>query len=547
MATDRAFDRFRNEFFDYFMAEFPTWATWMGIHKYDGKLTKYDEATVKARNRRVKALLRKVGKFDLRKLTGDDRVDADYVVGHLKFWEMFERRFPAHRREPSMYVSDILFGLYVLIERDFAPKDRRARSLLKRMRQVPTRLKEAMANLDNPPKEFTESAILEAQGALGFLKTTAREFISTVRGWEFAKLRKDLHAATGRAEKAFERFIRFLREDLLPRSKGRFAVGKQMFNAALKHQHHVDVDADALLKLGRKHLREIKRELAAVARKISRTKSWERIVDELKQDHPTNAKLVDFYAKEMKRARDFVRAKKLVTFPKRERLRVIETPDFAKPVIPYAAYLSPAPFEDRKEGIFWVTKVAKGTPRARAKEQLEGHPKAGIAVTALHEGYPGHHLQLSVASYHPDKLRHMMHTSVFAEGWALYCEEMMWEQGFYGDWRSRLLQLKDALWRACRVIVDVSLHTGKMTFDQAVKFLVKEAKLEEVNAITEVRRYCQTPTQPMSYLLGKKLMLELLEDYKARAGDKFKLRKFHNELLAHGTIPVKYVRELMGL
>jgi len=545
--ANKAFDRFRNEFFDYFVKEFPTWATWMGIHKHDGKLTRYDEASVKARNRRVKAMLKKAGKFDLRKLEGDDRVDADYVTGHLKFWDMVERRFPAHKREPSMYVGDILFGLYVLIERDFAPKDKRGRSLLKRMRQVPGRLRDAMANLDNPPKEFTESAILEARGALGFLKTTVREFISAVRGREYKKLGKELHAATDRAEKAFERFIGFLHEDLLPRSKGKFAFGKQMFNSALKHQHHVDVDADALLKIGRKYKREIKQELAAVARKISRTKPWERLVDELKQDHPSNARLVDFYAKEMKRARDFVRKNKLVSFPKREKLRVVETPDFAKPIIPYAAYLSPAPFEEKREGIFWVTKVAKGTPRAKAKEQLEGHPKAGIAVTALHEGYPGHHLQLSIASYHPDKMRHMMRTSVFAEGWALYCEEMMWEQGFYREMRSRLLQLKDALWRACRVIVDVSLHTGKMTFDQAVRFLVKEAKLEEVNAIAEVRRYCQTPTQPMSYLLGKKLILELLEDYKERAGDKFRLRKFHNELLAHGTIPVKYVRELMGL
>ncbi len=404
-----------------------------------------------------------------------------------------------------------------------------------------------MENLDNPPQEFTESAILETQGALAFLKTTTRRFIGSIRGKEFARLREDLHKSTDRAEKAFARFAKFLQQDLLPRSKGKFAVGKQMFNAALKHHHHVDVDADGLLKLGRRHLREIKQELAAVARKISRRKTWQQVVDELKQDHPSNAKLVDFYAKEMKRARDFVRKNKLVTFPRGERLRVVPTPGFATPTIPYAAYVSPAPFEDRKEGIFWVTQVTEGTPRKRAREQLEGHAKAGIPVTALHEGYPGHHLQLSIAAHHPDKLRHMMHTSVFVEGWALYCEEMMWEQGFYGDLRSRLLQLKDVLWRACRVVVDVSLHTGKMTFDQAVKFLVKEAKLEEVNAITEVRRYCQTPTQPMSYLLGKKLILELLEDYKQRAGAKFKLRKFHNELLAHGTIPVKYVRELMGM
>ena len=115
------------------------------------------------------------------------------------------------------------------------------------------------------------------------------------------------------------------------------------------------------------------------------------------------------------------------------------------------------------------------------------------------------------------------------------------------DLRSRLLQLKDQLWRACRVIVDVGLHTGKMSFNDAVNFMVKEAKLERVNAVTEVRRYCQTPTQPMSYMLGKLQILALLDDYKKKHGAKFNLRKFHDELLSHGTIPVKYVRMLMGL
>jgi len=545
--ADRAFDRFRNEFFDYYVGQFPTAATWLGLHQYDGQFTRYDAASVKARHQRIKAFLRRAQKFSPRQLAGDDRVDAQMLVGELKHLDFLEKRFPAHKRAPSMYVDDVLFGLYILIERDFAPKDKRARSLLKRLRQVPRVLLEARANLDNPPREFTESAILVAKGALGFLQTTVRKFISTLRGKQFARLRQDLHGATGRAEAALERFLKFLEQDLLPRSNGRFAIGKQAFNYKLKHHHAVDYDADGLLRLGRKHLGEIKQELARVARRISRRKPWETLVDELKRDHPGNANLVRFYANEMKRARDFVRRHRLVTFPRGERLRVVPTPDFAAPVIPYAAYIPPAPFEPRQEGIFWVTQVAPGTPRARANQQLEGHPKAGIVVTALHEGYPGHHLQLSLNAHHPDRLRHLLGSSVFVEGWALYCEEMMWEQGFYRDPRSRLLQLKDALWRACRVIIDVSLHTGKMDFAQAVKFLVKEAKLEEVNAVAEVRRYCQTPTQPLSYLLGKQLILKLRDDYQQRAGKRFSLRKFHDELLSHGSIPVKYVRELMGV
>jgi uncharacterized protein (DUF885 family) len=545
--ADRAFDRFRNDLFECFLDEYPTWGTWMGLHQYDGKFAKYDPASIRNRRRRMAALLKRAGKFKLANLEGDDRVDAELARRELAYWLYWMERLPDHQREPSAYVNEILFGLYVLIQRGAQPKDKRARNLLRRMRQVPRVLREAMVNLENPPKEFTESAILEAQGALGFLQATVPAFIASLRGAEYRKLRDDLRGATERAEKVFARFIAFLQDDLLPRSQGKFAVGKPMFNYILKNHHHVDEDADSLLRLGRKYLRETKAELAKVARQLSRTKSWERLVNEIKRNHPSNAQLVNYYAKEMKRARDFVRQHKLVTIPRGEKLRVVPTPAFAAPVIPYAAYLSPATYEAKKEGFFWVTQVPAGTPRGRAKEQLEGHPRAGIVVTALHEAYPGHHLQITTATYHPDKLRHLFGTSVFVEGWALYCEEMMWEQGFYSDPRSRLLQLKDTLWRACRVIIDVSLHTGKMSFDQAVKFLVKEAKLEEVNAIAEVRRYCQTPTQPMSYLMGKKLILELRRDYEQRAGKKFNLRRFHDQLLSHGSIPVKYVRELMRM
>ena len=542
-----AFQRIADEYFDYIMSEHPSWATWLGIHKQDGKLTSFEPKVIASRLKKLESFQKKLDKIAVKKLPLGEQVDAKLLAGALKTWLEMEKRRPDHKNSPSHYVDEAIFSIYVLIERDFAPKEKRAKSVLRRMRAIPKLMRQAKENLVNPPREFTESAVMEAQGGVMFLQTTVREFIKSLRGPANKKLREDMEAAACKAEKALCSYGKFLLEDLLPRSHGKFAIGKQAFNMLLKYNHHVDYDADMLYKMGRAKLAETKRELEAIAKKINRRKTWIQIVDDLKKEHPANAGLVDYYAKEMKRAREFVRKNKLVTFPKAERLIVVPTPDFAAPTIPYAAYVSPAPYEKDKKGIFWVTKVPPRTPRARAEEQLEGHSKWGIVVTSLHEAYPGHHLQLSIASHQTNALRHLMETSVFAEGWALYCEEMMWEQGFYHDLRSRLLQLKDQLWRACRVIVDVGLHTGKMSFNDAVNFMVKEAKLERVNAVTEVRRYCQTPTQPMSYMLGKLQILALLDDYKKKHGAKFKLRKFHDELLSHGTIPVKYVRQLMGL
>jgi uncharacterized protein (DUF885 family) len=242
-----------------------------------------------------------------------------------------------------------------------------------------------------------------------------------------------------------------------------------------------------------------------------------------------------------------VRRKKLVTFPPGETIEVVPTPAFARPVIPYAAYLTPAPFETEQKGLFWATPPDSSLSKKEQAEVLADHSKPSLAITALHEAYPGHHLQLAIANRLDRRLRFLYTTSVMAEGWALYCEEMMYEQGFYKSPASRLLQLKDLLWRACRVTLDVSLHTGAMTFEEAVDFLVTKAKLQRPNAAAEVRRYCATPTQPQSYVVGKLLILELLDDYKAARGDGFKLKTFHDELLSHGTIPVDLIRKEMGI
>ncbi len=544
MNATKTFSRIRDDVFDFFVRESPTLATYLGIHNRDTQLTAWSKDDVSRREKEVKKFLGRLMKVDAEKLNIEDRIDYELISGTLKTYMATEKRLPTHSTDPGAYLD---FGLYILTEREFASAETRARSILGRLKKIPRTLDWAKENLSNPPKVFTEGAILSTRGQIAFLEGPLKRFVAKARGRENADLRQELKKATERAISACKDYLTYLEETLLPNSRRSYAIGKSLFNFILKHQHQLDITADYLLTFGRRKLWKIKKELASTAKEISARKSWEKIVDELKRDHPRNEELVSYYASEMKRARDFVKRKELVTFPQNERLKVVETPDFAKPMIPYAAYLPPAPFEKEKLGIFWVTCAPKDADRKQINAQLEGHPRAGIVITSLHEAYPGHHLQLSLAAYHPDKIRHVLRTSVFVEGWALYCEELMWKEGFYDDPKCRLLQLKDELWRACRVIVDVSLHTGTMSFDDAVRFMVKEAKLEEVNAITEVRRYCHSPTQPMSYLLGKTLILKLLEDYKKAKGPSFELRRFHDDLLSHGSIPIKHIRKLLGI
>jgi uncharacterized protein (DUF885 family) len=219
-----------------------------------------------------------------------------------------------------------------------------------------------------------------------------------------------------------------------------------------------------------------------------------------------------------------------VTLPEDEELRVEETPGFLRPVIPFAAYEPPAFFDEPQLGIYIVT---------RRNGDLGEHSRPSILNTSVHEGYPGHHLQFACANRNRSLARLLVaeHAIELVEGWAHYSEQLMSEQGFATGPEVRLVQLNDQIWRACRVIIDVELSSGRMGFDEAVDMLVTEARMSRAGAVAEVRRYTFTPGYQLSYLYGKHLLLGLRERRRQAEGSAFELRRFHDTLLANSTLP----------
>jgi uncharacterized protein (DUF885 family) len=413
---------------------------------------------------------------------------------------------------------------------------------------VPRLLAEARANLSHgsveraSPRILTESAVEVVKGGQAFFAEVVPRLAEETRSDALAA---DLLRANGAALAAFGEYLDWLRTVHLPRSTGRFAIGRDLFDLKLRAEHGLPYDADQLAAIGREAMEQAERDLAALARTIDPDRTWVEQVTALKAEHPAEDGLLAAYSAEVARARAFVVAERLATLADGERLEVIETPVFERPLIPYAAMLPPAPFDEDQTSLFYVTPVDPSLPPAARAEQLEGHATFSIPVTALHEAYPGHHLQLSRANRIASRVRRVYSTPVFVEGWALYCEEMMYEAGFYPDPRVRLFQLKDLLWRACRVVIDVGLHCAGMTPETAVDILVSRAHLERHNAEAEVRRYCASPTQPMSYLIGRREILGLRDTYRARAGKHFTLGDFHDALLGYGGIPIGLIRDPM--
>jgi uncharacterized protein (DUF885 family) len=530
------------EILDFLWRTSPVEATFTGIHDYDHKLDNLDPDFLEEKNNKTRAYLDRLERINRSELTADDDIDWQLLKNNLTSRVMTYEDIRYWKTYPSLYPEYCLYGLFVLVIRDFAPARERAAAFLSRLKQVPRLLAEGKRNLKDPPAVFTRLAIeVSAAGPLFFQSAVPEMAIAA------PELAGELEKTSRDAQAAFHNYNDFLKDEWLGKSRADFAIGKDLFNLILRCDHMLGFSADEILEIGREAKRATETELKRTSRDIDPKKTWRELVEELEEFHPAADQLEDTYRRAMKAARDFVREKKLVTIPVGEELEVKPTLPFDRPTLPYAAYMSPAPFDKEQKGFFYVTPIDETQPPEAQRAQLKGHPSYGIPVIALHEAYPGHHLQLVLANRNKSKMRRIMATTVFIEGWALYCEEMMHEAGFYSDPRTVLFKLKDQLWRACRVIIDVSIHSGSMTFDQAVDLLVDAAKLQKVHAEKEVTRYTGSPTQPMSYLIGKKQIMELRRDYQAKMAGKFQLREFHDRLLSFGSIPVVLIRKAMGI
>lgn len=525
----------------------PTSATAAGIHDHDERLADFDPAALDDRLEELAGFRKALAELrgERPDLDPDEALDARVLGNALEVEERLLREVRAPFRDPSIYLDEILYGLYYVVQRQHAPFPERVRAASKRLLEVPRLLRQAAANLADPgeiPAAWLTSALDQIHGSLAFLSDLELQVAPSAgpAGPEFG-------AALREAGRALKDFERHLGERLSSRASGSLAVGRGLFDFLLRAQHGLDLDADHLQAFGTELVARTRERLAAAARSLDSARPWKDLVAAWKADHPTRASFLADYRREVDRAREFVRRRRLATLPPGERLNVIETPPFQRRVSPFAAYLPPGPFEKNQEGFFWATPPEDAAPPDEQEIWLQEHLRPGIPGTAAHEAYPGHHLQLTVANRNPSKVRRVFTTAVLVEGWAFYCEQMMGEEGFYEDPRSRVLQLKDELWRACRVVIDVGLQTRGMAVDEAAHTLRDVAGLETPTARGEALRYARTATQPMSYAVGKHEILRLRDDYRRLRGGAFTLQEFHDRLLSLGSIPVSLIRErLLG-
>ena len=533
-----AFRDIERAYFDLRWHVDPVAATQAGVKSQDDRYGRFSPAALAPHVAALKALAAALEEAAVDTL--EEEIDRTALLNEARVTlRRFERERP-QARNPGFWLAHLLGGLHFLLGRTDRTPQEKATALAGRLADVPVLLDDARAALVEPRQVFVETALRVNEGGLALVRE-----VGSVLAAAAPVEAERLAAAAHEAAAALTAFGRDLERSLEGASAG-FAVGEEDFNFHLHYEHALRDTAPELWRYGLHLKEELEADLARRAVRLNGGKRWQDVADRLRADHPSAGALVAAYAQEMARARDFVAARQLAPIPDAP-LDVVPTPAFMRPVIPFAAYDSPGSYSSDRTGWFYVTTPDPRLPASAQERLLRDHCRHELAATALHEGYPGHHLQLVHAQGQPSDTRKNVATPLTVEGWALYCEDMMGEEGFYRSEEEQFFQRIHLLWRAARVLLDVGLHTRGMTFEQAVDYLASELRVERAHAEAEVRRYCAEPAQPLCYAVGRREILELRKDFRATHGAAFTLRAFHDALLRYGGLPVALIRWGLGL
>lgn len=531
--ADARFDRTIERWFRDQLAMHPEVATFLGLHDHDADLPAGGRDAIDEEVAFFRRTIDELSSFDPGELTPERALDRDLAIHQARlgvFWQT-EYRTWTGSSDAAEHIGEALFPLFT---RDFAPLPERIASIASRLEAAPRYLREARGRVTEPVRLWTEIDLESTEALPGFLDTIVAAARSET---DDAAGTRRLEAAVEATRAALGEHLEWLRTDVLPRADADWAAGPERFEEMIRLRE-LEADGDEILAVGEELLVSEKAARDAVCAEIDPTLSPTEVADLVKDDHAaTFAQALHEYRSAMDAARAFVVEHDIATPPVEDHLNVIETPSFARHLTPFAAYYDPARFDESPVGTYIVTPPS-------SPDMMREHNRSSINNTSVHEAYPGHHLQMSAAITNPSLVRLFSGAAEYAEGWAFYCERMMKEAGFDDTPTGWYIVHTDAIWRAARIILDVSLHRGLIGFDEAVDRLVAETGFERPAALAEVKRYTSTPTYQLSYLFGRHMIEKLKADVQAREGRDFSAKRFHDTLIYGGTMPVSYARRL---
>lgn len=546
------FQKVSDEYLDqvYFRYQ-PTQGTLAGYHQYDTQLEDFSRKSIDAETVALNSFEKRVSSIPASALDQTTRGDRAIVLGNIRSRLLTIETIRPWQKDADNYPSTAANAAFSIMERKFASPDDRLRSLIAREKQMPGLLAEARVNLANPPRIFTQIAIEQLSGTIGFFEHDVPLAFADV---EDPALKAEFAQTNAAVIAALNSYFDWLKSDLLPRSNGDFRIGAETYSKKLEYDEMVDMPLDKLLAIGKADLRKNREHFNAIAKELEPNKDPRAVLEDLGENHPPPGQLLDAFRATFNSLDTFIRSHHIVTIPSEVRPIVEETPPFMRATT-FASMDTPGPYEKHAtEAYFNVTLPNASMTPAQVEGFMHSFNVGTVISTAVHEAYPGHYVQFLWIPQAPSRVRKLLGATTNVEGWAHYTEQMMLDEG-YGqpglgakDEREskflRLGQLQDALLRDARFVVGIEMHTGEMTFDDAVEFFQKEGYQSKETAVVETKRGAGDPTY-LYYTLGKLEILKLREDLKKKQGAAFSLEEFHNSFLRQGFPPIKIVREAL--
>ena len=482
-----------------------------------------------------RALLRRLRAIDPEHLERAERIDRAALIGVLATDVLVAEARRPWERDPTTYLpAERLGRAFDAVQAGEAEARERLAELLG---ALPARLEAGMAALTRPPRRFTEEAIFQAeQTAAALARWSEQEHATGIP-----------RAVLAAARDALGRWQGFLRQQLLPRSDGDWRLGRETYEAVLRRRWFLDATPEEILRRGQEAFARTEQQAQQVAERLWPGHDWVDAYERLKDDHPPADGIKAAYQQAMDAARAFVHERRVVTLPERERVITVDTPPAMRRSSPFGTFDTVEPFGDGLVGRLVLTPIERWLSPEQRAERLRSHHRAWIPIIAVHEAYPGHHAHAIKARESPRPLRRVLQEPITLEGWGLFTEQLMFELGFLRGDDVRLTMLRNRLWRAARVILDVSLHTGRMQVDEAVDFLVDRVRFERYAAELEVGMYPRRPTYVLGYLVGMQEIDALRRDWIAAHGEPDPPAALWDAFLSAGGIPPALIRaELLG-
>lgn len=544
-----------DEYIRGFLAARPLRATALGFHEFDGRINEDTRLAIDAELARLRRFDDRLSKFDIAKLGPRAAVDLRLLHASVKKELFLIGDLGIYEHNPLTYARAIDVGVYA--KRKYAPAEDRVRSIVMIENQAPNIMIAAKTNLaDALPKPLVQLAIQTARGASEFLK---KDFIESLADLKDETLRATFLQSNRRAATALTEYAAWLEKEKLPKASPDFAIGEEKYRRFLAETELIDIEPAKLFELAQAELKKEQDVFVEAAKKIDETRPADVIFKQIQSDHPTAANLVPEIAKRLDAVKKFVADRKLVTIPGEAKAQVKETPQDRR-ATSFASMDTPGPFEKRSaESYYYVTPPEADWTELQKEQWLTSFNYFMGDLVSIHEAYPGHYVQfLHLNASKATRAEKIFGATSFVEGWAHYCEKMMVDEGFGGAApnakpseddiqraaKYRMVQARASMVRLCRLCVSIKMHTQAMSVDDATKFFQENCFMEETPARAEAMRGTFDLGYG-NYSLGKLALLKLRNDYQAQEGDKFSLKKFHDEVLNHGMPPIRLLRELL--